>query len=121
MFHVRRQDRFPDLLVAAPLQFTGAVGSPHLLLLSGIGPRRELENVDIVCRLDLPSVGKHLKDHLLVPLFFEAPGAGISMAEIGLSLGPDALRGPAGPLPADPARACSPTTRSIPARTIRLP
>jgi choline dehydrogenase len=81
----------------------GAVGSPHLLLLSGIGPRRELENVDIVCRLDLPSVGKHLKDHLLVPLFFEAPGAGISMAEIGLSLGPDALRGPAGPLPADPA------------------
>ncbi|MGH7025466.1 MAG: GMC family oxidoreductase [Caulobacteraceae bacterium] len=81
----------------------GAVGSPHLLMLSGIGPRRELENVGVVCRLDLPAVGKHLKDHLQVPLFFEAPKIGVSMAEIGVSLGPDALRAPAGPLPADPA------------------
>lgn len=81
----------------------GAVGSPHLLMLSGIGPRRELENVDISCRVDLPAVGKHLKDHIQVPLFFEAPQIGISMAEIVVSLGPDALRAPAGPLPADPA------------------
>jgi choline dehydrogenase len=81
----------------------GAVGSPHLLMLSGIGPRRELENVGIPCRLDLPTVGKHLKDHLHVPLFFEAPGIGIPMAEIGVALGPDALRAPVGPLPADPA------------------
>jgi choline dehydrogenase len=86
---------------------TGAVGSPHLLLLSGIGPRRELENVGIPCRLDLPSVGKHLKDHLHVPLFFEAPGIGLPMAEIGIALGPDALRAPAGPLPADPAEDAS--------------
>ncbi|HEY2177979.1 MAG TPA: GMC family oxidoreductase N-terminal domain-containing protein [Caulobacteraceae bacterium] len=81
----------------------GAVGSPHLLMLSGIGPRRELENVDIACRLDLPAVGKHLKDHLQVPLFFEAPKIGVSMAQIGVALGPDALRAPGGPLPADPA------------------
>jgi choline dehydrogenase len=81
----------------------GAVGSPHLLMLSGIGPRRELEHVDIACRLDLPAVGKHLKDHLQVPLFFEASGIGISMDEIFLSLGPNALRAPGGPLPADPA------------------
>jgi choline dehydrogenase len=82
----------------------GAVGSPHLLMLSGIGPRRELEHVDITCRLDLPFVGKHLKDHLMVPLFFEAPGVGLSMAEIGVSFGPDALRAPGGPLPADPSQ-----------------
>jgi choline dehydrogenase-like flavoprotein len=81
----------------------GAVGSPHLLMLSGIGPRRELEHAEIPCRLDLPAVGKHLKDHLQVPLFFEAPKIGVSMAEIGVSLGPDALRAPAGPLPANPA------------------
>lgn len=81
----------------------GAIGSPHLLLLSGIGPRRELEAVGVACQVDSPHVGKHLKDHLQVALFFPAPGAGVSMSEIGVSFGPDALRAPAGPLPADPA------------------
>ncbi len=80
----------------------GAVGSPHLLMLSGIGPRRELEDVGVACVHDLAGVGKHLKDHLQSPLFFEAPGVGVSMAEIGVAFGPDALRAPAGPLPADP-------------------
>ena len=81
----------------------GAVGSPHLLLLSGVGPRRELEAADVPCRLDLPAVGKHLKDHLMCVLHFAAPGVGLQMADIGVSVGPDALRAPAGPLPADPA------------------
>ncbi|MGB5865748.1 MAG: GMC family oxidoreductase N-terminal domain-containing protein [Sulfitobacter sp.] len=81
----------------------GAVGSPQILMLSGIGPRREIEAVDIECRHELPSVGKNLKDHLHCPLFFPAPGIGVSVAEIGISAGPDALRAPAGPLPADPA------------------
>ena len=85
----------------------GAIGSPHLLLLSGIGPRLELEAVGVSCLLDQPHVGKHLKDHLMVPLFFPAPGAGVSVNEIGLSLGAAAMRGPAGPLPADPADDCN--------------
>lgn len=80
----------------------GAVGSPHLLLLSGIGPRRELEAISAPCLVDSPHVGKHLKDHIQVPLFFSAPGVGVSMIEVGLSMGPTALRHPAGPLPADP-------------------
>ena len=80
----------------------GAVGSPHLLLLSGIGPRRELETVGVPCLVDSPHVGKHLKDHIQVPLFFSAPGVGVSMQEVALSMGPAALRHPAGPLPADP-------------------
>ncbi len=81
----------------------GAVGSPHILLLSGVGPKRELEAVGVTCQLDAPDVGKHLKDHLHVALVFPAPGGGISMSQMGLSMGPDALRAPAGPLPADPA------------------
>jgi choline dehydrogenase-like flavoprotein len=80
----------------------GAIGSPHLLLLSGIGPRAELEAVGVACHVDSPHVGKHLKDHLHVALFFPAPGVGVSMTEIGISFGPAALRAPAGPLPADP-------------------
>ncbi|HXI89363.1 MAG TPA: GMC family oxidoreductase N-terminal domain-containing protein [Blastocatellia bacterium] len=80
----------------------GAVGSPHLLLLSGIGPRRELETIGVPCLLDSPHVGKQLKDHIQVPLFFEAPGVGVSMTEVGISMGPEVLRHPAGPLPVDP-------------------
>jgi len=81
----------------------GAVGSPHLLLLSGVGPSDELASAGVECLHDLPAVGKHLKDHLHVGLYFEADGVGETMTEIAISLGPDALRAPAGPLPADPA------------------
>lgn len=81
----------------------GAVGSPHILMLSGIGPRRELEAANVPCALDLPDVGKHLKDHLYVTLSYPAPGIGISRTALCLALGPDALREPEGPLPADPA------------------
>jgi len=63
----------------------GAVGSPQLLLLSGIGPRHELGAVGVPCLVDSPHVGKHLKDHIQVPLFFPAPGVGVSMAEVGRS------------------------------------
>jgi choline dehydrogenase-like flavoprotein len=81
----------------------GAVGSPHLLMLSGIGPREHLESLGIDCQVDAPEVGQHLKDHLQLGLVFRAPGLGVSMASIGVAMGPDALRAPAGPLPANPA------------------
>lgn len=81
----------------------GAVGSPQILMLSGVGPRRELEAADVVCQHELPAVGKHLKDHLLCAMHFDAPAIGLPVVEVGISAGPDALRAPAGPLPADPA------------------
>jgi choline dehydrogenase len=81
----------------------GAVGSPHLLLLSGIGPRQELEAHGLACLVDAPHIGKHLQDHLMCPLFYPAPGIGVTMNDVALAMGPDALRAPAGPLPADPA------------------
>lgn len=81
----------------------GAIGSPHVLLLSGIGPRAELDAVGVACKVDAAHVGKHLKDHLQVGFIFPAPGAGVSLIDIGLGFGPDALRAPAGPLPADAA------------------
>jgi choline dehydrogenase len=52
----------------------GAVGSPHLLFLSGVGPAGELARHGIPVVHDLPSVGRNLTDHLLVPLAFEAQG-----------------------------------------------
>ncbi|CAN7585303.1 GMC family oxidoreductase N-terminal domain-containing protein [Terrabacter sp. LjRoot27] len=81
----------------------GAIGSPHLLLLSGVGARDELAAVGVECVVDLPDVGRHLKDHLHTPLMFAADGIGETMLDVAMSLGPDALRAPAGPLPADPA------------------
>ena len=41
----------------------GAIGSPHLLLLSGVGPSGQLEDLGIPVVLDSPGVGRNLKDH----------------------------------------------------------
>ena len=42
----------------------GSINSPQLLLLSGIGPRDELERHGIDVVLDVPGVGRNLLDHL---------------------------------------------------------
>ena len=42
----------------------GAIGSPHLLLLSGIGPADELRPHGVELVHELPGVGKNLQDHL---------------------------------------------------------
>ena len=42
----------------------GAVHTPRLLLLSGIGPAAELEALGIEVRHDLPGVGRNLQDHI---------------------------------------------------------
>ena len=43
---------------------SGAIGSPRLLLLSGIGPADHLKSVGIDVAQDLPGVGENLHDHL---------------------------------------------------------
>ena len=48
----------------------GAINSPQLLLLSGIGPRQQLELLGIDVLVDLPGVGQNLQDHLLVPVAY---------------------------------------------------
>ncbi|SQC37956.1 Choline dehydrogenase [Rothia kristinae] len=45
----------------------GAIGSPEILLRSGIGPREHLEEIGVPVLADLPGVGANLHDHLLVP------------------------------------------------------
>ncbi len=53
----------------------GAVGSPQILMLSGVGPAAHLKSLDIAVHADLP-VGKNLHDHLLFPLVYLAPKGG---------------------------------------------
>lgn len=42
----------------------GAINSPQLLMLSGVGPAEALQKVGIKVRTDLPGVGQDLQDHL---------------------------------------------------------
>lgn len=48
----------------------GAINSPHLLMLSGIGDATHLKDHGIGVVHDLPAVGRHLQDHLAVPVIF---------------------------------------------------
>ena len=50
----------------------GTIGSPQLLLLSGIGPAEHLREHGIDLVADLPGVGENLHDHLLSPVIFSA-------------------------------------------------
>ncbi len=45
---------------------SGAIGSPHLLQVSGIGPAAHLQSVGIEVVHDLPGVGDNLSDHYVV-------------------------------------------------------
>ncbi|KAG7098258.1 hypothetical protein E1B28_000220 [Marasmius oreades] len=47
-----------EVLVAA-----GAVGSPQVLMLSGVGPKDILSDANVPVQLELPGVGQHLQDH----------------------------------------------------------
>jgi choline dehydrogenase len=44
----------------------GAIGSPKLLLQSGVGPAEELKALGIGVVADLPGVGRNLQDHILL-------------------------------------------------------
>ena len=50
----------------------GAIDSPRLLMLSGIGPADELRSLGIDTTVNLPGVGRNLHDHLLVGVVYES-------------------------------------------------
>ncbi len=51
----------------------GALQSPQLLLLSGIGPGADLQRLGLAVTHDLPGVGRHLHDHVDVVQVVNAP------------------------------------------------
>ena len=50
----------------------GAINSPQLLLLSGVGPAEDLRAKGVAVVLDLPGVGKNLQDHLNISIIQRA-------------------------------------------------
>jgi choline dehydrogenase len=67
---VARRARGRDIILAA-----GSIGSPHLLLLSGVGPAAQLSQHGIPVVLDRPGVGANLRDHLQLRAIFKIAGA----------------------------------------------
>jgi choline dehydrogenase len=53
----------------------GAVGSPHLLQLSGIGAGTLLQEIGVSVLHELPGVGENLQDHLQLRMAFKVTGA----------------------------------------------
>ena len=52
----------------------GSIGSPQLLLLSGVGPADHLRSLGIGVVEDLPGVGRNLRDHPSACVLFHATG-----------------------------------------------
>jgi choline dehydrogenase len=73
----------------------GAYHSPHLLLLSGIGPADELRALGIEPRLDLP-VGRNLHDHVMTVLVWltDQPSLRTAMTPENIALFEQEGRGP---------------------------
>lgn len=69
---------------------SGAINSPQLLLLSGIGPQQELEQHGIKTVKHLPGVGKNLQDHLDTTLIHRC-GQKVSFGRSGKFLAKNAL------------------------------
>ena len=67
---VLRRARGREVVLAA-----GAIGSPHLLLLSGIGPAAQLRQHGIEPVLDRAGVGENLQDHLQLRAIYQVAGA----------------------------------------------
>ena len=68
-------DQRPVYATKEVILCAGAIDSPRLLLVNGIGPRNDLESVGVTVKKDLPGVGKHLQDHVLAFMSVEVDGA----------------------------------------------
>ena len=64
---LERAEATQEVIVSA-----GAIDSPRLLMLSGIGPADHLRQVGVDVKVDLPGVGQNLMDHLLVGVVYES-------------------------------------------------
>jgi choline dehydrogenase-like flavoprotein len=62
----RRAHVVGEVILAA-----GALNTPHILEVSGIGDRKRLREIGIPSFVDLPGVGENLQDHPVVPFSYE--------------------------------------------------
>ena len=51
----------------------GSIGSPNILMHSGVGPKDVLTSAGVDVNLDLPGVGQHLQDHIVSAFILGSP------------------------------------------------
>lgn len=87
----------------------GAIGTPQILMASGVGPRGELEGASVRVVKELPHVGKNLYDHLLGCILFRATESLDYLSTTSGSLLPLArwMMTGQGPLTSNLAEACA--------------
>ncbi|PNY82561.1 GMC family oxidoreductase [Deinococcus koreensis] len=74
---LRWQGRTLDAPAGGVVLAAGAIQTPQLLMLSGIGPRAELARHGIPVRADVVGVGEGLQDHLAAPVIFRSRRASL--------------------------------------------
>jgi choline dehydrogenase-like flavoprotein len=84
---VRRVEAQREVIVCA-----GAIESPKLLQLSGIGPRALLESRGIPVLVDAPQVGANLREHRYLSFTYKVRGNSLNQKLSGLALGASVLR-----------------------------
>ncbi|XP_022906212.2 alcohol dehydrogenase [acceptor]-like [Onthophagus taurus] len=72
---IKSGDKYDVFASKGVIISSGTIGSPKLLMLSGIGPKKHLQSIGIKSKLDLP-VGYNLQDHISTGfdlIIFEEP------------------------------------------------
>jgi choline dehydrogenase len=82
-----RDDQAPAVASASAevILCAGAIGSPKLLMLSGVGPAARLSELGIDPVADLPGVGENLQDHPIARIYYESgdlPGSSYNHGEL---------------------------------------
>jgi len=60
----------------------GAINSPHLLQVAGIGPAKHLQSIGVPVRHDLPGVGNNLSDHYVTRITHRAKPGTLSINQM---------------------------------------
>ena len=86
--NTERVDAAGEVILAA-----GAIGSPHILQLSGVGDPEHLDRVGIAVHHELRGVGRNMQDHYLARMSCEVQGApSLNQQSRGLGLAGQVLR-----------------------------
>ncbi len=85
---VQRVDADREIVLSA-----GAIGSPHILQLSGVGAPEHLKRVGIPVVHELPGVGQNLQDHYIARMSYSVKGAWtVNERSRGVPLAAEVLR-----------------------------
>ncbi|RZC58590.1 hypothetical protein C5167_005888 [Papaver somniferum] len=68
-----RAEKDSLLVLGDVILSAGAMGSPQILMLSGIGPQEHLKHFNISTLINLPEVGNNIKDNPCISLLIDSP------------------------------------------------